>query len=81
MARLYADENFPLRVVEALRLIGHDVLTAQEAGQANKRIPDDQALAFACSEQRAILTYNRRHFIALPNCSRTIRVLSFALLN
>jgi hypothetical protein len=76
MARLYADENFPLRVVNALRLMGHDVLTAKEAGQANKRVPDDQALMFACSEKRAILTYNRRHFIALhklrPNHSGII---------
>ncbi|MCI0393047.1 MAG: DUF5615 family PIN-like protein [Acidobacteria bacterium] len=76
MARLYADEHFPLRVVKALRLMGHDVLTTKEAGQANKRIPDDQALAFACSEGRAILTYNRRNFIALhksePNHSGII---------
>lgn len=76
MARLYADENFSLRVVNALRLMGHDVLTAKEAGQANKRVPDDQVLAFACSEKRAILTRNRRHFIALhksqPNHSGII---------
>lgn len=26
MARLYADENFPLPVVEELRRLGHDVL-------------------------------------------------------
>jgi predicted nuclease of predicted toxin-antitoxin system len=67
MVRLYADENFPLRVVEALRQMGHDILTAHDAGQANKRIPDDQILAFACSEQRAVLTYNRNHFIRLHN--------------
>lgn len=32
MARLYANENFPLPVVEVLRRLGHDVLTAGEAG-------------------------------------------------
>ena len=32
MARLYANENFPLPVVEELRHLGHDVLTMQEAG-------------------------------------------------
>src|SRR6516164_5330908 len=30
--QLYADENFPLPVVEELRRLGHDVLTAQEDG-------------------------------------------------
>jgi uncharacterized protein DUF5615 len=34
MARLYADENFPLPVVEELRRLGHDVLTIYETGQA-----------------------------------------------
>jgi len=46
MARLYADENFPLPVVEALRLRGHDVLTAFEAGKPG-RCPDPLVLAFA----------------------------------
>lgn len=29
---LYADEDFPHPVVEELRRLGHDVLTAQEDG-------------------------------------------------
>ena len=33
---LYADENFPLRVVEELRRLGHDVITAYEDGKANQ---------------------------------------------
>ncbi len=33
MAALYADENFDYPVVLELRRLGHDVLTAQEAGQ------------------------------------------------
>ena len=32
MAAFYADENFRLPVVEALRRLGHDVMTCQEAG-------------------------------------------------
>ena len=47
MAAFYADENFPLQAVEALRRLGHDVLTAIEAGQANQRLPDDVVLDFA----------------------------------
>jgi hypothetical protein len=35
MANLYADEQFPRPVVEFLRNFGHNVLTTQEAGQAN----------------------------------------------
>lgn len=41
MGAFYADENFPLPTVEALRRLGHDVLTTHEAGQANQRIKDD----------------------------------------
>jgi hypothetical protein len=35
--RLYADEQFPFLVVQRLRQLGYDVLTAQESGQANKK--------------------------------------------
>jgi len=38
---LYADEGFPKVVTGLLRQFGHDVLTVQEAGQANQQIPDD----------------------------------------
>lgn len=65
MARLYADEDFPLPVVERLRHLGHDVLTAFDAGQANQAIEDADQLAFATGLGRAILTRNRRHFIGL----------------
>ncbi|MGH8582406.1 MAG: DUF5615 family PIN-like protein [Gammaproteobacteria bacterium] len=65
MARLYADENFPLPVVEALRRLGHDVLTIHETGQAGQAMPDEAVLAFACADQRAVLTLNRKYFIRL----------------
>ncbi len=41
MARLYADEQFPRETVLILRTLGHDVLTVQEAGKANQKIPDN----------------------------------------
>lgn len=56
MARLYANENFPLAVVESLRLLGHDVLTVREAGTDNQRISDEAVLAFATAQQRAAVT-------------------------
>ena len=65
MARLYANENFPLPVVEKLRALGHDVLTSQEASKADQALPDTQVLAFAISQNRAVLTLNRLHFIRL----------------
>jgi predicted nuclease of predicted toxin-antitoxin system len=65
MARLYADEQYPLPVIEFLRALGHDVLTVQEAGKANQRIPDSEILTFATSDKRAVITENRKDFFRL----------------
>ena len=62
MALLYADENFPLPTVEELRRRGHDVLTAAQAGQAGRGVPDDLVLAFAHARGRVVVTHNRKHF-------------------
>ena len=67
MARFYSNENFPHPAVEALRKLGHDIITIQERGRHNERVPDPEVLAFAVSEQRAILTLNRKDFIRLHN--------------
>lgn len=58
MARLYADENFPLPVIQHLRNFNHDVLSAQDAGNANLGIPDPDVLAFARATNRVVLTIN-----------------------
>ena len=60
MAALYADEDFHYGVVERLRLMGHAVVTVQEAGRAGGN--DQQVLADAIGAQRCILTFNRKHF-------------------
>ncbi|MBI4581618.1 MAG: DUF5615 family PIN-like protein [Planctomycetes bacterium] len=65
MARLYANENFPHPVVNELRRLGHDVLTVMETGKANEAWPDDAVLEFAISQDRAVITLNRRHFVRL----------------
>ncbi|MCX5973503.1 MAG: DUF5615 family PIN-like protein [Coprothermobacterota bacterium] len=65
MAQLYANENFPKPVVLALRRLGHDVLTIQETGFAERAASDDVILAFARGEKRALLSLNRRHFVRL----------------
>jgi len=65
MARFYSNENFPLLTVVKLRELGHEVVTALEAGNANQRIADEAVLAYAISGNRAVLTINRKHFVAL----------------
>jgi len=65
VARLFADENFPMPLVESLRRLGHDVATMQERGRASERFPDSQVLELATSEGRAVLTFDRRDFLRL----------------
>ncbi len=65
MAQLYADENFPLPVVDELRRLGHNALTMQESGKARLAISDEVVLSLASADQRAVLTLNRKHFIQL----------------
>ncbi|MEG3954504.1 DUF5615 family PIN-like protein [Microcoleus sp. herbarium2] len=63
MARLDADELFPRVAVELLRLMIHNIMTVQAAGKDNPKNPDEEVLAFTVSENRAVLTLNRRYFI------------------
>jgi hypothetical protein len=65
VARLYANENFPMPTVEELRRLGYDVLTTLEAGKAGQAIPDEDVLEFAREQQRVLVTLNRKHFIGL----------------
>jgi hypothetical protein len=65
MAWFYSNENFPKRVVGELLRLGHDILTPYEAGRADQKIPDDQVLAYANEQNRAVLTLNRLDFIRL----------------
>jgi hypothetical protein len=69
MARLYADEDFPLGTVLILRSLRHDVLTVQEAGRAGST--DPVVLSDATTESRAVLTHNHRHFKRLHAITRS----------
>src|SRR3954454_23953565 len=62
MASFYADENFRHPVVAALRAMGHDVLTCQEAGRAEQGIDDPTVLADAHRMARVLLTQSRDDF-------------------
>jgi len=65
VAAFYANENFPLPVVEELRRLRHDVITSNDANQSGLAVPDEAVLDYAIGKGRAILTLNRQHFIAL----------------
>lgn len=69
MARLYANENFPFPVVQELRSLGHDVLTTDEAGTSGQAIPDEDVVAYAINDDRAVITLNRKDFIRLHAAS------------
>jgi hypothetical protein len=60
MAQFYADENFDYPVVERLRLLGHDVVTVQEAGEQGG--DDAHVLQSATAAGRCVLTFDRRDF-------------------
>ena len=63
MVALYADEPFPRGVVNNLRVLGHDILTVQEAD--NRGDSDEQVVIFAKQQGRAVLTINRKDFIRI----------------
>lgn len=71
MARLLADENMDVDVVESLRQFGHDVVTAFDEGLANRRIGDPAVLAHATVSSRSVLTFNRRHYHRLHKFNPT----------
>lgn len=53
MARLYADENVPLPVVDELRALRHDIPTIVEDGKGNQaRIPRSSWRLLTCDRPR-----------------------------
>lgn len=63
----YSNENFDLDMVKMLRELGHTVITSYEAGQANKKIPDDEVLNYATRNNLVVITFNQDDFIELHN--------------
>lgn len=60
---LYADEDVDVLVADLIRARGFDVLTTREAQRLHAT--DEEQLAFAASEGRALLTHNRADFESL----------------
>jgi predicted nuclease of predicted toxin-antitoxin system len=60
---LYFDRHIMARLADDLRERGFDVMTTEQAGLDTAT--DEQQLAFATREGRAVLTYNIRDFAPL----------------
>jgi predicted nuclease of predicted toxin-antitoxin system len=63
--RLLLDEDVSPDVADGLRRRGIDAVSVYEIGRANRRVPDDEQLAYAAADGRALVTYNRGDFQAL----------------
>jgi hypothetical protein len=63
IARLYFDEDVDGRLVEALQQHGYDIETTVTAGLLGAS--DEQQLAYANGQQRALVTHNVKHFPGL----------------
>lgn len=61
--RLYLDEMIPVVLALVLRQHGYDVLAAKEVNMFGKS--DEEQLAFAVSNRRAIITFNIKDFVLL----------------
>lgn len=61
--KLLLDEHVWHGLIPALDASGFDVLHLNDTDR--RSISDEDVLAFASSESRAVLTYNTRHFVPL----------------
>ncbi len=68
--KLYLDENIPVVLCTALTAHGVDCLTTQQAEKLGQ--PDDQQLAFATSQGRALVSFNAKDFLPLAQQWETI---------
>jgi hypothetical protein len=62
-ARLYLDEDILPELARVLRSAGHDVISAHEAGALG--LGDEDQLARAAADGRALLSFNYRHFLKI----------------
>lgn len=67
MARILADEHFPVRIQDCLRRLGHDVVSVRNFDESKygDGKSDEQVLQIATSLNRIVLTLNRKDFQGL----------------
>ncbi len=58
--RFYLDEDVSFRLVETLRKAGADAIAVRDVRREG--LPDVEQLAYAASEGRVLVTYNRTDF-------------------
>ncbi len=63
--KLYLDEDLSQRVAEGLRARGLDVLSSHEVG--NDGLSDEEQLQYATVQDRHVVSYNRRDYLALAD--------------
>jgi predicted nuclease of predicted toxin-antitoxin system len=68
-AKLYLDRHIMARLAVDLRGQGFDILRTEEAGK--DKATDEEQLAFATSQARAIVTFNIRDFAPLHESWRS----------
>jgi len=61
--KLYLDEDVSPGLARVLRSRGYDVVSAYEVEMTGKT--DEEQLSFAVSQERALLTFNVRHYAPL----------------
>jgi predicted nuclease of predicted toxin-antitoxin system len=59
---IFTDEMVNPRLATALLRLGYDAESCQRAGRANQGISDEDQLAYASQQGRAILTFNVADF-------------------
>lgn len=67
MARILADEQFPARIQDCLRRLGHDVIHTRQLDDSKfgDGKSDEDVLRHAAADQRIVLTLNYLDFRAL----------------
>jgi len=63
LVKLLLDEHIWYGLAEALRQRGYDVVHLNDTVQ--RGLDDEPFLAYAAAQERAVLTYNARHFVPL----------------
>jgi len=63
--RLYTDEMIPPFLARTLRQLGYDAVSCIEVGRGSRGISDQEQLAYATQENRAIFTFDVADFVAL----------------
>ena len=60
MALFFLDNDFPLGAGDELRRLGHDVASARSTNREDRH--DEEQLLYAATENRILITHNRRDF-------------------